>query len=191
MKKHLKRSVVITILVVLLLTLTVPVAFASGGSGGTYHTVYYGETLYSIGRYYGVNPYYIAQVNNLYNPDYIYAGQVLYIPVADYQRGCYQGCYDYSDDGYKHGYDYGGYNYVDYGYGYDYGDGYDYGYGHGYKYGANYHVVKYGETLTSIAYYYGVSPWAIAKANRIYNLHRIYAGQVLYIPSGGDPRGSY
>lgn len=44
------------------------------------------------------------------------------------------------------------------------------------------HRVKYGETLIGIAAHYGVSPWAIAQANGIYNLNRIYAGQRLYIP---------
>ncbi len=156
MRKYMKKSVLIAILVVMLLALTVPIASASGG---TYHTVYYGETLYSIGRRYGVNPYYIADVNNLYNPNRIYAGQVLYIPTYDYCDG-YQGGYDY---GYSH----------------------DCGYYDGDYYDNNYHVVAYGETLSSIAYYYGVSPWSIANANRIYNLNRIYAGQVLYIPMSG------
>jgi LysM repeat protein len=153
-----KKFVLIAILVVMLLILSVPVALASGGSGGNYHRVRYGETLYSIGRLYGVSPYYIADVNNLNNPNHIYAGQVLYIPTS-YQDGCHYPCRDYDNVYY---------------------DGY----------GANYHRVSYGETLTSIAYQYGVSPWAIASANRIYNLNRIYAGQRLYIPSGGY-QGSY
>jgi len=42
--------------------------------------------------------------------------------------------------------------------------------------------VRYGETLTRIGYMYGVSIWAIAAANHIYNLNLIYAGQVLCIP---------
>ncbi len=151
MKKYLKKSFVITILLLVLLMLIVPVAFASGGN---YHRVHYGETLYSIGRYYGVSAHAIAKANHLYNPNRIYAGQVLYIP--SYHHGCHEPCGDYYDSSYGHG--------------------------HGYK-PANHHVVRYGETLTSIAYYYGVSPWSIAKANHIYNLHRIYAGQVLYIPT--------
>jgi LysM repeat protein len=145
-----KKFALIAILVVVLLTLTAPMVSASGG---TYHTVRYGETLYSIGRYYGVSHYHIADVNNLSNPNRIYAGQVLYIPTS-YQDGCHYPC-NYDNVYYD---------------------------GH---WGANYHVVSYGETLTSIAYRYGVSPWALASANRIYNLNRIYAGQRLYIPSGG------
>ncbi|MBN1991968.1 MAG: LysM peptidoglycan-binding domain-containing protein [Anaerolineae bacterium] len=133
---HIKKPLFIIILAIMLLVLSVPMASASGGA---YHTVRYGETLFSIGRYYGVNPYYIAEVNNLYNPNYIYAGQVLYIPTGGYPGG---------------------------------------------HPGANHYVVRYGDTLTNIAYRYGVSPWAIAKANHIYNMNCIYAGQVLYIPTG-------
>jgi LysM repeat protein len=44
------------------------------------------------------------------------------------------------------------------------------------------HVVAYGETLLSIARWYGVSPWSIAQANSIWNLNYIYAGQRLVIP---------
>jgi LysM repeat protein len=184
MRKYLKKSVVIAVLVVVLLTLTATVAFASGGN---YHTVCYGETLFSIGRYYGVNPYSIADVNNLYNPHHIYAGQVLYIPSSSYYDGCYDDCNDgwyndnYYDDSYWGSYQDGCYDcgYYDAGY---YDGGYDGGYHHGW-YDRNYHFVSRGETLTSIAYHYGVSPWAIASANKIYNLNRIYVGQRLYIPS--------
>ena len=58
---------------------------------------------------------------------------------------------------------------------------------YGYKndpYGKRVHNVKYGETLIGIGAAYGVNPWAIAKANGIYNLNRIFAGQRLYIPYG-------
>lgn len=45
-----------------------------------YHTVQRGQTLYSIGRHYGVSPWTIAQANRLHNMNYIYAGQRLCIP---------------------------------------------------------------------------------------------------------------
>jgi lysozyme len=124
-------------LVLMFLGLSVSTAAASGGN---YHRVRYGETLYSIARHYGVSVDAIADANNIYNPNWIYAGQVLHIP---YYK-------DYGYDGYK----------------------------------GNRHVVRYGETLTSIGYRYGLDPWTIAKANKIYNLNHIYAGQVLRIPSG-------
>jgi LysM repeat protein len=45
-----------------------------------YHTVMPGETLFSIGRHYGVSPWAIASYNGIVNPNYIRAGQVLAIP---------------------------------------------------------------------------------------------------------------
>jgi LysM repeat protein len=45
-----------------------------------------------------------------------------------------------------------------------------------------YHVVQPGETLWSIAMKYGTTPWKIAAANGISNIHYIYAGQTLHIP---------
>ena len=47
-----------------------------------------------------------------------------------------------------------------------------------------YHVVRWGETLTSIAMRYCTSPWAIARWNNIPNPNLIYAGQVLVIYPG-------
>jgi LysM repeat protein len=51
------------------------------------------------------------------------------------------------------------------------------------------HVVKYGETLSTIAYGYGTTWQAIAAANSIVNPSRIYAGQVLVIPAPGTIPG--
>ena len=45
-----------------------------------------------------------------------------------------------------------------------------------------YHHVRRGETLMSIAARYGVNMYAIARANHITNIDRIYAGSVLAIP---------
>lgn len=45
-----------------------------------------------------------------------------------------------------------------------------------------YHTVTWGDTLTKLGAWYGVSPWAIAQANNIYNLNLIYRGQTLCIP---------
>lgn len=44
------------------------------------------------------------------------------------------------------------------------------------------YVVQPGDTLYSIARRYGVTVWAIAQANGIYNLSWIYVGQTLVIP---------
>jgi lysozyme len=48
---------------------------------GFYYTVKRGDTLYSIARKYGTTPACLAQVNNIPNPDELYAGRVLWIPV--------------------------------------------------------------------------------------------------------------
>jgi LysM repeat protein len=44
------------------------------------------------------------------------------------------------------------------------------------------HTVTYGDNLTRIGAWYGVSPWTIAQANHIYNLNLVYVGQQLCIP---------
>ncbi|MCU0498539.1 MAG: LysM peptidoglycan-binding domain-containing protein [Anaerolineae bacterium] len=44
------------------------------------HTVQRGETLGRIARHYGVDLIVLARVNNIANPNRIYAGQVLLIP---------------------------------------------------------------------------------------------------------------
>jgi LysM repeat protein len=44
------------------------------------HTVQPGENLYRIGLQYGLSWVTLARYNNIYNPNYVYAGQVLQIP---------------------------------------------------------------------------------------------------------------
>lgn len=167
MKKYTRKSIFVLVLVLLMLALTVSVAAAKGdASGGTYHTVSYGETLYSIGRYYGVSPHAIAQANNLYNPNYIYAGQVLYIPSSGGYYPPPSGGYPPPNCGHPTpppncGHPPSG------------------------GQGGVHHTVRYGETVSSIARMYGSSVWAITEANNLYNPNYIYAGQVLYVPYGG------
>lgn len=48
--------------------------------GGCWYLVQRGDTLFSIGLRYGVSPYYLAQSNGLWNPNYIYAGMKLRVP---------------------------------------------------------------------------------------------------------------
>jgi len=45
---------------------------------GNYYVVCRGNTLSGIARYYGVSTYYLAQRNGIYNPNRIYAGQIIY-----------------------------------------------------------------------------------------------------------------
>ena len=44
------------------------------------------------------------------------------------------------------------------------------------------HYVRWGDTLSNISWRYGVSVWAIARANGITNLNLIWRGQRLLIP---------
>jgi len=59
-----------------------PTATPPSGTIMGYHTVQPTETLYCIGRAYGVDPYAIAAQNGILNPNIIRAGQVLAIPYA-------------------------------------------------------------------------------------------------------------
>jgi LysM repeat protein len=104
-------------------------------SGGFWHTVRRGETLFSIGRLYGVNPFTLCNANRLSNCNVIRAGQVLWVPATTTPPAC-----------------------------------------------SAFHRVARGQTLHGIGRLYGVSPWAIAAANKIYDLNRIYVGQTLCIP---------
>jgi LysM repeat protein len=125
-----KKLLPIIAVVVLLMLFMAPAASAAppawgGDCGGAYHCVRWGETLYSIGRTYDVDPYYIAQVNGLRNPNHIYAGQILYIPSDGpsypwYGHNRQDRCRDYDcgndygsryDRGSRYGYDYTGYYY--------------------------------------------------------------------------------
>jgi LysM repeat protein len=55
------------------------------------HTVQSGETLYMIGRAYGVFPQAIAEANNIADPSAIFPGQVLNIPKTRWPGGVPQG----------------------------------------------------------------------------------------------------
>jgi LysM repeat protein len=137
--RHLKW---IILFVVMLSLIMAPVAFAAPTpqyACGYWYQVRWGDTLSSIARYTGVSAWTIMQANGLGNPNYIYAGQWLWIPCASPPPPPPPHC--------------------------------------GYWY-----TVRWGDTLNSISYRTGVSTWAIAQANGIYNLNRIYAGQALWIP---------
>lgn len=49
------------------------------------------------------------------------------------------------------------------------------------------HTVQRGETMFRIARQYGISAWDLALGNCISNPNRIYAGQRLRVPGGGNP----
>jgi len=50
-----------------------------------------------------------------------------------------------------------------------------------------YYTVQPGDTLSGIAVQYGTTVYAITTANNIVNPNLIYAGSVLWIPTGSQP----
>jgi LysM repeat protein len=72
---------------------------ASAGGYDCYegcYVVMYGDTMFSIGRHFDKDPYYLAHFNGLKNPNHLYAGQVLYIPAGGpgypWDAGCGYDC---------------------------------------------------------------------------------------------------
>ena len=168
--------------------------YGHGGYGGNVHCVHLGETLWGIALNYGTTAHAIAYANGLMNPNYVRAGMCLRIPAGGGYGGGYYGGYD---NGGHNGYakkpvyngGHNGYN------GYDnhnvpvskkpvYNGGYvnDYKGGHNGGYSKGCHWVKWGETLSSIAWANGTTTWALAQANGIWNQNWIRAGMCLTIP---------
>jgi LysM repeat protein len=202
------RKVVLIIgLLLLMQAAWVPAGYAAPPpAAGFWHTVQWGETLFSMGRAFGVNPYSICSANGLHNCDYVWAGQSLWIPAgySDHKGYGQPGWDGYGQPGWNgysqpgwNGYGQPGWNGysqpVGYGYGQPGWDGYGQpvrdGYGQpgwdgGYG-GCNRHyTVRWGDTLYSIGRMHGVGAWQLAAANGIYNLNMVYAGQCLCIPEG-------
>lgn len=51
-----------------------------GHPGGFKYTIRCGDTLFSIARHFGTSVGELARINHIWNPDRIYAGQVILIP---------------------------------------------------------------------------------------------------------------
>ena len=124
----------------LLLAGTQSVWAAPPMSCSTTHVVQWGETLSGIAVRYGTTVQALATTNGIANPSRIYAGQRLTVPCGSTPPS-----------------------------------------------GGAWYTVQQGDTLSSIAWRYGTSTWAIVQANNISNPNRIYAGQRLYIPGGTPP----
>ncbi len=205
-----KRYVVILILALLLITVNINIAAAAPGLQGgepLVHYVGFGESLTSIAAQYGVSAEAILRVNGLRNPDKLYAGQPLVIPVSGYygnsanfgqpQAGCARYHTVSAGESFS-------------GIAYQYGLPFDLLLAHNnlynpnmvyigqkvclpaggsyrpqpanYNTGPHYHDVQAGETLSSIAHHYGVDYSALVRVNHLNNPSFIWVGQRLVIP---------
>ncbi len=140
--------------------LAVALGGGSASAGGpVYVVVQPGQTLYSIATHYGVSVWSVACANGLYNPNYIYAGMVLYIPYGWY-GSCRPNYYPpqpvvYHPPVY---------------------------YPPAQRPCDCFYRVRWGDTLASIAFRYGTTWQVLAQANHLYNANYIYAGMLLRIP---------
>jgi LysM repeat protein len=188
-----KRVLLGSLALAMLLLLSIQPALAAPPVQGTFvHIVQWGETLSGIAVRYGATVGALAYANGIGNANRIYAGQRLLIPGATpyYAPSGRVYVVRYGDTlsgiAYRYGVSvnslvrangitnrnriYGGQRLV-----------IPYGAPAG-PYHGRYHTVRYGQTLSGIAWRYGVSMWAIASANHLANPNVIYTGQRLYIP---------
>ena len=70
----------VRMVLVVVLVLSTFLVLTQAASADWFYVVKAGDTLFAIGRRYGVNPYEIARYNRLANPNLIYVGQKLRIP---------------------------------------------------------------------------------------------------------------
>ncbi|MGC9399364.1 MAG: LysM peptidoglycan-binding domain-containing protein [Anaerolineae bacterium] len=164
-----RRIIGVGLGLVMFLAFFSPVAAAPPADGwgilGT-HTVQSGETLYCIGRAYGVDPWAIAQQNGILYANLIYPGTILQIPNVPATLPDGPICerqFDGEPDGEQP---------------------------EVIRCGPEeclceaQHVVKTGETLMTLAIHYDVPMWELARCNCIYNLNYIRIGDTLCIPAG-------
>ncbi|MGC9334321.1 MAG: LysM peptidoglycan-binding domain-containing protein [Anaerolineae bacterium] len=204
-QKYLSQTKLILLFILITAAFLLPPA---AQAQGTVHVVQRGETLYSIARRYGTTASALASLNGLRNPNLIYVGQRLSISgsggggggatatggVHVVQRG-----ETLSSIALRYGTTasalaslnglrnpnliYVGQRLRVSGSG-----GSSRG-GGGSTATGGVHVVRAGETLSSIALRYGTTAAAIASANGLRNANFIWVGQRLRIPSGGSSTG--
>jgi LysM repeat protein len=97
MKFFVSRHTQVGLAIIVAILLIAAVSSSAAAASPTYHTVKWGQTLYSIAREYGVSVWAIACANGLHNPNYIYAGQTLVIPKDGWDSGCKPGHDGYDD----------------------------------------------------------------------------------------------
>jgi LysM repeat protein len=200
-----KRYLLLCVVVTMLAMISGQVAVAAPGfeGGGTVYYVTWGDSLSDIAARYGVSVDAILRANGLTNPNLIYVGQPLIIPGGTSGYPHTTGCANYytvkaGDTLSMIAWNYNTtiqqllqlnnlYNkdvlYV----GQSICVPAQSGYAPqpvGYRPPATvyYHTVARGETLSSIAYRYGVNNWTIVQANNLANPSFIWPGQQLIIP---------
>ncbi len=87
-----RMSLAVALMLIVSLALPSAALAAPARSGGFWHQVQRGQTVFSLGRLYRVSPYAIASANQLANWNLIYVGQWLWIPTVfgpgPYTPGC-------------------------------------------------------------------------------------------------------
>jgi nucleoid-associated protein YgaU len=151
------KSIVVFLFLLVVLLASVSTSYAQTG---VQHTVRRGEYLALIARQYGTTVQAILNANpGIKNPNLIYSGTVLVIPVSA-TPGQPQGTIQIGAPAQP-----------------------SQPAAQPVRAGCRVqHLVRYGDNLIRLGQHYGVSPFAIAEANRIYNLNHIFAGQYLCIP---------
>jgi peptidoglycan-N-acetylglucosamine deacetylase len=163
---------------------------------GVYYTVQRGDTLYSIARRYGTTATAIANANGIANINHIRVGQRLYIPGhstggtpwpvdsthyvvrAGDSLSVLARRFNTTVQAIARANGISNTSHIRVGQRLIVPTGYAYPpsvYGF-------YYTVKTGDTLSSIAKWYGVNLNTLASVNRLSNVNRIYVGQRLYIP---------
>jgi LysM repeat protein len=160
-----RRLVVTLIAVALMLTALANVAVAApqnapqaGYSCVAYYTVQAGDNLYRISLKYNVSMAALMAANGITNPDFVYAGQTLCIPSSVSVPPAPPPPPPPPPGNVPPPANCG-----------------------------TYYTVRWGDTLSNIAYRYGTTMQAIMYANHMTNPNFIYAGMILYIPCGTKP----
>ncbi len=140
------------------------------------YVIQWGDNLYRIALKFGLTTQQLAQANNIYNPDHIYAGQVLVIPGVDADNDPEQETEtspdaeaapasnsesDVSSASTEEPAEA--------------------------EYSSTTYIVKRGDTLSRIATRFGISTQLLVQYNEIWNPSFIYGGQILTIPDPNDP----
>ncbi|TAH53681.1 MAG: LysM domain-containing protein [Chloroflexota bacterium] len=156
MKILTSRYAQIGLALIIAVLLIAGISTSASASGPVYHTVQPGQTLYSIAQWYGTSVWAISCANGLFNPNYVYAGQVLLIP-SGWGGGCQPAHKPVPQPVHYKPHP-------------------------GPKPLGCFYTVRWGDHLFRIALRYNI-PWTVlAQANGLHNGNYIYAGQVLRVP---------